>query len=112
MEKRAADAERASIKYKQAQYLEKQIGNVFDGLISGVTEWGIYVEIIENKCEGMIRLKDLDDDFYTYDEENYCVIGKRTKKKYQLGDKLAIKVRRVDLMKKQIDFQIVDRDFF
>jgi ribonuclease R len=112
MEKKAADAERASIKYKQAQYLEKQIGKIFDGLISGVTEWGIYVEIIENKCEGMIRLKDLDDDYYTYDEENYCVIGKRNKKKYQLGDKLAIKVRRVDIMKKQIDFQIVDRDFF
>jgi ribonuclease R len=112
MEKKAADAERASIKYKQAQYLEKQIGNTFEGLISGVTEWGIFVEIIENKCEGMIRLKDLDDDFYTYDEENYCVVGKRTKRKLQLGDKVAIKVKRVDLLKKQIDFQIIDRDYF
>jgi ribonuclease R len=78
MEKKAADAERASVKYKQAEYLRDQVGNVFSGIISGVTEWGMYVEIIENKCEGMIRLRDISDDFYTLDEKNYAIIGQHT----------------------------------
>ncbi|MBW4891828.1 ribonuclease R [Mucilaginibacter sp. HMF5004] len=107
MEKKAADAERASIKYKQAEYLKEQVGNVFAGIISGVTEWGMYVEIIENKCEGMIRLRDISDDFYTLDEKNYCIIGQRKKKIYQLGDEVKIKVKTVDLTKKQIDFTLV-----
>lgn len=107
MEKKAADAERASVKYKQAEYLQDQVGNVYNGLISGVTEWGMYVEIIENKCEGMIRLRDITDDFYTLDEKNYAIIGQRKKKVYQLGDEVRIKVKNVDLTKKQIDFSLV-----
>ena len=107
MEKRAADAERASVKYKQAEYLLEQIGTEYIGIISGVTEWGMYVEIEENKCEGMIRLRDLTDDFYALDEKNYAIIGQRKKKKYQLGDEIRIKVKKVDLAKRQIDFTLV-----
>ena len=107
MEKRAADAERASVKYKQAEYLENNIGSVYLGVISGVTEWGMYVEIEENKCEGMIRLRDISDDFYVLDEKNYCIIGQRKKRKYQLGDEVKIKVKKVDLSKRQIDFSLV-----
>jgi ribonuclease R len=107
MEKRAADAERLFIKYKQAEYLADQINKEFAGIISGVTEWGIYVEIVENKCEGMVRLRDIDDDFYVLDQANYCIIGQRKRKKYQLGDEVRIKVRKVDLAKKQIDFQLI-----
>jgi ribonuclease R len=107
MEKKAADAERASVKYKQAEFLTEQIGSIFTGIISGVTEWGMYVEIIENKCEGMIRLRDISDDFYTLDEKNYAIIGQRKKKRYQLGDEVKIKVKTVDLTKKQIDFTLI-----
>lgn len=107
MEKRAADAERASIKYKQAEYLEDNVGNIFTGIISGVTEWGMYVEIIENKCEGMIRLRDISDDFYVLDEKNYCIVGQRKHKKYQLGDEVRVKVKKVDLSKRQIDFALI-----
>jgi ribonuclease R len=107
MEKRAADAERASVKYKQAEFLQDQIGHVYSGVISGVTEWGMYVEIIENKCEGMIRLRDISDDFYTLDEKNYQIIGQRKKKIYRLGDEVKIRVKNVDLAKKQIDFSLV-----
>ena len=107
MEKKAADAERASVKYKQAEYLKDQVGNVYSGVISGVTEWGMYIEIIENKCEGMIRLRDISDDFYTLDEKNYAIIGQRKKKVYQLGDEVKIRVKSVDLTKKQIDFTLV-----
>ena len=107
MEKKAADAERASIKYKQAEYLEENVGREYEGIISGVTEWGMYVEIIENKCEGMIRLRDIADDFYVLDEKNYCIIGQRKKKKYQLGDEVRIMVKKVDLAKRQIDFTLI-----
>lgn len=107
MEKKAADAERASIKYKQAEYLQDNIGEEFKGIISGLTEWGMYVEIIENKCEGMVRLRDLTDDFYVLDEKNYCIIGQRRKKKFQLGDEVTIMVKKVDLGKRQIDFSLV-----
>ena len=107
MEKKAADAERASVKYKQAEYLQNNIGEEFSGIISGLTEWGMYVEIIANKCEGMIRLRDLNDDFYVLDEKNYCIIGQRRKKKYQLGDEVTIMVKKVDLNKRQIDFTLV-----
>ncbi|WP_129714079.1 ribonuclease R [Pedobacter sp. SYP-B3415] len=106
-EKRAADAERASVKYKQAEYLENNIGQEFKGIISGVTEWGMYVEIEENKCEGMVRLREISDDFYVLDEKNYCIVGQRKKKKYQLGDEVTIKVKKVDLGKRQIDFSLV-----
>jgi ribonuclease R len=108
MEKKAADAERASVKYKQAEYLQNNIGEKFNGIISGLTEWGMYVEIIANKCEGMIRLRDLNDDFYVLDEKNYCIIGQRRKKKYQLGDEVTITVKKVDLGKRQIDFTLLN----
>jgi len=107
MEKKAADAERASVKYKQAEFLKDQIGVVYTGIISGVTEWGMYVEIIENKCEGMIRLREISDDFYTLDEKNYAIIGQRKRKVYRLGDEVKIRVKNVDLTKKQIDFSLV-----
>ncbi len=107
MEKKAADAERASVKYKQAEYLEGNVGEKYTGIISGLTEWGMYVEIIENKCEGMVRLRDINDDFYVLDEKNYCIIGQRKKKKYQLGDEVTIMVKKVDLAKRQIDFTLV-----
>jgi ribonuclease R len=107
MEKKAADAERASVKYKQAEFLQNNVGMEYIGIISGLTEWGMYVEIIENKCEGMIRLRDLNDDFYVLDEKNYCIIGQRRKNKYQLGDEVKILVKKVDLAKRQIDFSLV-----
>jgi ribonuclease R len=112
MEKKAADAERSSVKYKQAEFLKDQIGMNYTGIISGVTEWGMYVEIIDNKCEGMIRLRDIADDFYTLDEKNYAIIGQRKKKVYRLGDEVQIKVKNVDLTKKQIDFSLIqERDY-
>lgn len=107
MEQLAANAERASIKYKQVEFMADRIGQVFDGVISGVTEWGIYVELIENKCEGMIHIRELDDDYYTFDDQNYCLVGRRYQKKYQLGDELVVKVHRANLDKKQLDFLLV-----
>ncbi|MCC7532302.1 MAG: ribonuclease R [Bacteroidia bacterium] len=107
MERLAADAERASVKYKQVEYLEDKIGDEFDGIISGVTEWGIFVEIIENKCEGRVGLRDIKDDQYVFDEENYRVVGRRSGRIYSLGDKVRIKVKRADLIKKQLDFEFV-----
>ncbi|MFZ4863128.1 ribonuclease R [Sphingobacterium sp. Mn56C] len=107
MEKKAAEAERASIKYKQAEFLQEQIGVEYTGLVSGVTEWGMYVEIEENKCEGMVRLRDITDDFYTLDEKNFAIIGQRKKKVYQLGDQVQIRVKKVDLEKRQIDFTLL-----
>ncbi|MGI8892760.1 MAG: ribonuclease R [Bacteroidia bacterium] len=108
MEIQASEAERASIKYKQVQFLMDKKGVVFEGIISGVTEWGIYIEIVENKCEGMIRLRDIDDDFYEFDEANFCIIGSRTGKRYQLGDTVYVEVKNADLIKKQIDFYLVE----
>lgn len=104
MEKKAADAERSSVKLKQAEYLIDHIGDTFQGVISGVSKWGIYVELNDNKCEGMVKLRDLQDDFYYLDEENYQVIGQRYGNKYKLGDHMQIKVKGVDLQRKQIDF--------
>ncbi len=104
MEQLAANAERASIKYKQVEFMAERIGQVFDGVISGVTEWGIYVELVENKCEGMVPIRDLDDDFYNFDDKNYCLIGRKFHKKFQLGDEVKIKVARANLDKKQLDF--------
>lgn len=104
MEQLASNAERASIKYKQVEFMSDRIGQVFDGVISGVTEWGIYVELVENKCEGMIPIRDLDDDYYTFDDKNYCLEGRRYHKKYQLGDEVTIKVAKANLDKKQLDF--------
>ncbi len=108
MEKLAADAERASIKYKQVQFLTDKIGEEFDGIISGVTEWGIFVEIIENHCEGMVRLRELRDDNYYFDEDNYCLRGRKFGKILTLGDKVRIEIKRADLIKKQLDFALVE----
>ena len=106
MEQLASNAERASIKYKQVEFMSERLGQVFDGVISGVTEWGIYVELVENKCEGMIPIRDLDDDYYTFDDKNYCLVGRRYHKKYQLGDEIIVKVAKANLDKKQLDFVI------
>ena len=108
MEQQAANAERASIKYKQVEFMAQHVGKVFDGVISGVTEWGIYVELVENKCEGMIPIRDLDDDYYTFDEKNYCLVGRRYHKKFQLGDELTVRVAKANLDKKQLDFVLAD----
>ncbi len=108
MEKLAADAERASIKYKQVQFLKDKIGEEYDGKVSGVTEWGIFVEIIENHCEGMIRLRDLTDDNYVFDEDNYCLRGRKYGKVITLGDTVRIEIKRADLVKKQLDFALVE----
>ena len=107
MERRAMEAERASVKYKQAEYLMDRIGEEFDGLISGVSKWGIFVELVESKCEGMVSLRLMNDDFYYLDEENYRIIGQRWGKVYRLGDKIRIKVKKIDLQKKQMDFDLV-----
>jgi len=107
MERRATDAERMSVKYKQAEYMLDKIGQEFDGLISGVSKWGIFVEIIGTKCEGMIRLRDLDDDYYYLDEENFQVIGQRYGDRLKLGDKVRIKVKRIDLGRKQMDYDLI-----
>ena len=106
MEQLAAQAERASIKYKQVEFMQEHLGQVYDGVISGVTEWGLYVELNENKCEGMIPIRDLDDDYYEYDEKNYCLRGRRKKHVYSLGDAVTIKVARANLEKKQLDFAL------
>ncbi len=103
-EKRAADAERASIKYKQVEYMSMMDPKqTYDGLISGVTEWGIFIEIIETKCEGMIRLADMDDDYYEYDEKNYCIVGRRRRKIFTLGDQVRVRVKKTDVDKRMID---------
>lgn len=107
MERKAMEAERASTKYKQAEYLMDRIGQEFDGLISGVSKWGIFVELTESKCEGMVSLRLMNDDFYYLDEENYRIIGQRWGKIYRLGDKVRIKVKKIDLQKKQMDFDLI-----
>ena len=108
MEQIAANAERASIKYKQVEFMGERMGQEFDGTISGVTEWGLYVEVNENKCEGMIPMRELDDDFYDFDEKAYCLTGRRYHKKYSLGDPVRIKVVRANLERKQLDFALVE----
>lgn len=108
MEQTAASAERASVKYKQVEFMGERIGEVYDGVISGVTEWGLYVEINENKCEGMIAMRDLGSDFYEFDEKNYCLIGRRHHQKFSLGDPIKIKVARANLAKKQLDFVLAE----
>ena len=108
MEQLAASAERASIKYKQVEYMADRMGITYDAIISGVTEWGIYAEIIENKCEGLVPMRDLDDDYYEFDERNYCLVGRRTHKRYALGDTVKVQVARCNLEKKQLDFALVE----
>lgn len=108
MEQVAANAERASIKYKEVEFMGEHVGEEYEGTISGVTEWGIYVEINENKCEGMVPVRCLDDDYYDFDEKNYCLVGRRFHHQYNLGDSVKIRVERADLERKQLDFSLVD----
>jgi ribonuclease R len=108
MEQLAANAERASIKYKQVEFMSSKLGQIFDGVISGVTEWGLYVELNANKCEGLVPMHDLDDDFYELDDKNYCLIGRRHKHVYRLGDPITVKIAQANLERKQLDFALVD----
>lgn len=108
MEQLAANAERASIKYKQVEYMQDHISEEYDGMISGVTEWGIYVELTENHCEGLVPMRDLADDYYDYDEKNYCIRGRRRGTVYRLGDMVRVRVANANLEKKQLDFLLVD----
>ena len=108
MEQLAANAERASIKYKQVEYMSERLGQEYDVVISGVTEWGLYVEINENKCEGLVPIRDLEDDYYEFDEKNFCLIGHRKKRIYRLGDPIRIQIARANLEKKQLDFALVE----
>jgi len=107
MEKQAEEMERQSVKYKQAEYLQDKIGHVFDGLISGVSKWGIYVELKDNKCEGLVRYDDMPDDFYYLDEDNFRVIGQESGRVLQLGDEVTVLVKAVDLLKRQMDFELL-----
>jgi ribonuclease R len=108
METRAANAERASIKYKQVEFMQDHIGKIYPGVISGVTDFGVFVEL-ENKIEGMIPIRELDDDFYIFDEKNYMLAGRHSHKTYQLGDEISVKIWRTNLEKKQLDFQIANK---
>ena len=103
----AAKAERDSIKFMQIKFMQDKIGETFSGIISGVSDWGIYVEIEENKCEGMVYIKDIEDDKYYYSEQQQAILGKKTNKKYTLGDKINIEVKKADLVKKHLDFIII-----
>ncbi|MBV1888590.1 MAG: ribonuclease R [Urechidicola sp.] len=106
-EQLASKAERDSIKYMQVKYMEDHQDQIFNGVVSGVTEWGIYVEIIENKCEGMVRIRDIKDDYYIFDEKQYAIIGQTTKNMIQLGDEVTVKVKHTDLERKHLDFSLV-----
>ncbi len=108
MEQIAANAERDSIKYKMVEFMGDRIGEEFDAHISGIQSYGIYCEIDENHCEGMVPMRDLDDDYYDFDEKNYCLVGRRRHHKYQLGDAIRIKVAQANLEKRQLDFTPAD----
>jgi len=107
-EKLATDAERASIKFMQVKFMQDKVGEIFGGIISGVSEWGIFVELEGNKCEGLIRLRNLTEDYYQFNPDNYAIEGKRTGKIYRIGDELTVRVLRADLSKKQLDFELVN----
>ncbi len=109
MESLAANAERDSIKYMQIKFMDDHKDQEFVGVITGVTEWGIYVEIIENKCEGMVRIRDIKDDYYTFDEKEYAIVGDKTKNTYQLGDEVVVMVKNTDLMKRHLDFSLLGK---
>jgi ribonuclease R/exosome complex exonuclease DIS3/RRP44 len=104
----ASKAERDSIKYMQVKYMQDHPEQEFEGVISGVTEWGIYVEIIENKCEGMVRIKDISSDYFIFDERQYALIGQANRKMYQLGDKVVVTVKNTDLERKHLDFNLIE----
>ena len=109
METKAANAERASIKYKQVEFMQDHIGKIYPGVISGITDWGIYVEL-KNKIEGMVPLRELDDDFYIFDEKNYALVGRHSNKTYQLGDEVTVKIWRTNLERKQLDFLLAQNE--
>lgn len=111
-EKRAADAERASIKYKQVEFMSLAENKVYDGIISGVTDFGVFVEIVETKCEGMVRMADMKDDYYEFDEKNYRVIGRRRKKIYRLGDKVQVRIKKTDVDRRMIDLSFETKSFY
>ncbi len=108
MEQLAANAERASIKYKQVEFMADHLGEVFEGMISGVTEWGLYVELDDNKCEGLVPIRDLANDYYDFDEKNYCIVGRRNNIRFRLGDKVKVQVAKANMDRKQLDFKLVD----
>lgn len=108
MEQLAANAERASIRYKQVEYMRDRLGEIYEGVISGVTEWGFYVELNDSKCEGLVPVRDLADDYYDYDEKNYCLTGRKYHNKYTLGDIVKVQVARADLDHKQLDFALIN----
>ncbi|MDG2073858.1 MAG: RNB domain-containing ribonuclease, partial [Polaribacter sp.] len=108
MEYLASRAERDSIKYMQVKYMQDHKNQEFEGVISGVTEWGIYVEIKENKCEGMVRIRDIKSDYFIFDEKQYAIVGQSTKQLYQLGDTVVIKVKKTDLERKHLDFSLIE----
>lgn len=111
MERRAAEMERQSVKYKQAEFLEDKVGQIFEGLVSGVSKWGIYVELIGSKCEGLVKYNDVPGDYYYLDEDNFRVIGQEHGHIIQLGDEVSVRVKSVDLLKKQMDFELIDIEF-
>ncbi len=108
MEQRAVNAERTSIKYKQVEFMQDKVGEVFDGVISGVTDWGLFVELNDSKCEGLVSIRDLSGDFYFFDEKNYCITGMHSNKCYQLGADIKVQVAKANLEKKQLDFKLVE----
>ena len=110
MEKQAEEMERQSVKYKQAEYLQDKIGQLFEGLISGVSKWGLYVELKGNKCEGLVRYDDMPGDYYYLDEENFRVIGQESGRVLQLGDEVKVIVKNVNLLKRQMDFELILED--
>jgi ribonuclease R len=110
MERKAVDAERASVKYKQVEFMQDKIGQQFDGLVSGLTEWGIYVEIVENKCEGMVSIRSLADDFYEFDEEEYMIVGRHSGRKFEIGDEVKVEVSQANLSRRQLDYRLVGLD--
>ena len=107
-EELASKAERASIKYMQIKYMQDHNNEVFDGVITGVTEWGIYVEIKSNKCEGMVRIRDIKSDHYIFDEKQYAIVGQSSKQIYQLGDDVKVQVKKADLERKHLDFNLIE----
>jgi len=110
MEGLAASAERDSTKYMQIKFMQNHQDQEFIGVISGVTEWGIYVEIIENKCEGMVRIRDIKGDYYIFDEREYAIVGEKTKNTYQLGDEVVVMVKSTDLIKRHLDFSLIGKN--
>jgi ribonuclease R len=107
MERKAIEAERESVKVKQVEYMARHLGDELEGIISGVTNFGLFVEINDLLVEGLVRMRDLEDDYYLHDEKNYALMGRRTRKRYRLGDKILVQVVRVDIEDREVDLRIV-----